>query len=155
MKCLSLWQPWASLMAVGAKTIEARSWATSHRGWLAIHAAKTWNADVRSALTVGAVRAALARDARYHSTLPNAGLPMGKIVCVVWVSDCKRVEDMFGPMPGGDEWMFGDYSPGRFGWITDPERLVPIPGIPCVGRQGIFELPTSINDELARLGCRG
>lgn len=36
---LSLWQPWASLVALGVKTIEARSQATNHRGPLAIHAA--------------------------------------------------------------------------------------------------------------------
>lgn len=41
MKALSLWQPWASLVAIGAKTIETRSWSTSYRGPLAIHAAKT------------------------------------------------------------------------------------------------------------------
>lgn len=40
MKALSLHQPWASLIAMGVKTIETRSWSTSHRGLLAIHAAK-------------------------------------------------------------------------------------------------------------------
>ena len=39
MKSLSLWQPWASLVALGIKTVETRSWATSYRGPLAIHAA--------------------------------------------------------------------------------------------------------------------
>jgi hypothetical protein len=40
MKALTLWQPWASLIAVGAKTIETRGWSTSYRGPLAIHASK-------------------------------------------------------------------------------------------------------------------
>ena len=40
MKAITLWQPWASLIAVGAKTIETRGWATNYRGPLAIHAAK-------------------------------------------------------------------------------------------------------------------
>lgn len=39
-KCLSLWQPWASLIALRAKHIETRSWSTSYRGPLAIHASK-------------------------------------------------------------------------------------------------------------------
>lgn len=39
MKALTLHQPWASLIAIGAKRIETRSWATSYRGPLAIHAA--------------------------------------------------------------------------------------------------------------------
>lgn len=40
MKGLSLTQPWATLVAIGAKRIETRIWATSYRGPLAIHAAK-------------------------------------------------------------------------------------------------------------------
>lgn len=40
MKALTLWQPWASLIAIGAKTIETRGWSTSYRGPLAIHAAQ-------------------------------------------------------------------------------------------------------------------
>jgi hypothetical protein len=40
MKALTLTQPWATLVAIGAKTIETRSWPTSYRGPLAIHAAK-------------------------------------------------------------------------------------------------------------------
>lgn len=38
MQAISLWQPWASLVAVGAKWIETRSWPTPYRGRLAIHA---------------------------------------------------------------------------------------------------------------------
>lgn len=40
MKAITLTQPWATLIAVGAKKIETRSWSTSYRGPLAIHAAK-------------------------------------------------------------------------------------------------------------------
>lgn len=40
MKVLTLWQPWADLIAIGAKTIETRGWSTNHRGPIAIHAAK-------------------------------------------------------------------------------------------------------------------
>jgi hypothetical protein len=38
VKALTLHQPWASLVAVGAKTIETRSWSTLYRGPVAIHA---------------------------------------------------------------------------------------------------------------------
>ena len=37
---LSLRQPWATLLVHGRKMIEIRSWSTSHRGKLLIHAAK-------------------------------------------------------------------------------------------------------------------
>lgn len=42
MKALTLHQPWASLIAVGVKRIETRSWSTSYRGPLAIHAGLTY-----------------------------------------------------------------------------------------------------------------
>lgn len=40
MKAITLWQPWASLIAIGAKKYETRSWKTNYRGPIAIHAAK-------------------------------------------------------------------------------------------------------------------
>jgi len=40
MKAITLWQPWASLLATEAKQYETRSWATKYRGLIAIHAAK-------------------------------------------------------------------------------------------------------------------
>jgi len=39
MKTITIWQPWASLIAIGAKHYETRSWATNYRGPIAIHAA--------------------------------------------------------------------------------------------------------------------
>lgn len=40
MKALTIRQPWASLIALGVKTIETRSWPTKYRGPIAIHAGK-------------------------------------------------------------------------------------------------------------------
>ena len=40
MKVLSLLQPWATLVVMGIKQIETRSWSTAHRGTLLIHASK-------------------------------------------------------------------------------------------------------------------
>jgi len=41
MKCLSVKQPWANLIASGQKTIETRTWATDYRGPLLIVSSKT------------------------------------------------------------------------------------------------------------------
>jgi activating signal cointegrator 1 len=48
---ITLWQPWASLVACGAKTWETRGWPTKYRGPLRIHAAArrppvVWHHDV-------------------------------------------------------------------------------------------------------------
>jgi hypothetical protein len=40
VKAITLTEPWASLVSIGAKRIETRSWATSYRGPIAIHASK-------------------------------------------------------------------------------------------------------------------
>ncbi len=40
MKCLSVRQPWASLIIRGTKDVENRTWDTDYRGRLAIHASK-------------------------------------------------------------------------------------------------------------------
>ena len=40
MKAITLEQPFASLVSIGAKTIETRPWPTPYRGALAIHSAK-------------------------------------------------------------------------------------------------------------------
>ncbi len=61
MKAITLWQPWASLIAIGAKKIETRSWATKYRGPLAIHAA------------IKAVEKPLYIDQRFIRLLQNAG----------------------------------------------------------------------------------
>ena len=46
-RCLSLIQPWATLVAIGAKKVETRSWKTPYRGWLAIHASKAFPKDAQ------------------------------------------------------------------------------------------------------------
>lgn len=48
MKALTLTQPWATLVAIGAKRIETRSWRTNFRGRIAIHAAKGFQAWAKS-----------------------------------------------------------------------------------------------------------
>jgi hypothetical protein len=62
MKCLSLKQPYADLLAFGEKTIELRKWNTKFRGEFLIHASK--NIDIQACerldididkLTLGAI----------------------------------------------------------------------------------------------------
>ena len=41
MKAITVWQPWAQLLAEGKKHDETRSWRTNYRGEILIHAAKS------------------------------------------------------------------------------------------------------------------
>lgn len=45
MKALSIRQPWASLIVMGIKDIENRTWPTRHRGSVLVHAAKGMTRD--------------------------------------------------------------------------------------------------------------
>ncbi len=148
MPCLSLWQPWATLMAIGSKKNETRSWPTSYRGLLAIHAAKKWDRHMWDACEMPAYREVLSpivlarpRSMGFYSegTL-RASIPFGAILCVVRLVDCVRVSKPSDAPPiGSPEYEFGDYSPGRYFFRTEMVKRFEEP-IPCVGRQGMFEV---------------
>lgn len=144
MKCLSLWQPWATLVAIGAKTLETRSWETMYRGELAIHAAQAWNRKL----------ADIALDGFFLSALqPLVGLsggakklrnvlPFGAIVCTANLVDCYRIDPIKRPLDER-ELAFGDYTTGRFAWVLEDVRAFAKP-IPFKGRQGLFAVPASL-----------
>jgi hypothetical protein len=46
MRALSVRQPWAELILSGRKTIETRTWRTSHRGLIAVHAGWIVDEDI-------------------------------------------------------------------------------------------------------------
>lgn len=46
-----------------------------------------------------------------------------------------------------DQLPFGDYSPGRWGWLL--EAIHPCEPIPVRGRQGVFELPPEVSEVLS------
>jgi hypothetical protein len=156
MKCVSLWQPWATLMAIGAKQNETRSWPTSHRGPLAIQAAKRWTKAQREFCQHPRVRKRLEAAGIYAADL----LPRGSVVCVVDLFELRRTDDLveqaqkdlLGPSVldlSLDELCFGDYTPGRWIWRTrNVQKLDPIP---CRGYQGLFE----IDDPIARVAPAG
>ncbi|MDA8335257.1 MAG: ASCH domain-containing protein [Peptococcaceae bacterium] len=132
---LTLRQPWASLIAQGAKQIETRSWPTSHRGLLAIHAAKRNPPDLRALIAHEPFLSALAGL--------NPGDYMGKVVAVVELVDCKLItSDNIPPEP---ERSFGDYQTGRFMWILRSVRRLAEP-VTARGKQGlwIWEVPEDI-----------
>ncbi len=117
LKALTLTQPWATLMAVGAKHIETRSWSTTHRGLLAIHAAKgfpAWAEDIcQEPFVCGALL-----DAGYVSrgttrTNPR-DLPLGQVVAIASLDRVERITQSY-PVTKMER-AFGDYRVGRFAW---------------------------------------
>lgn len=132
---LSLWEPWATLMALGAKKIETRSWPTSHRGALLICASVRKNKKEMDKLLGYDPEYGPNRETPFWSALKATSMSYGHAVALVDLHDCMPT-DRFRPSPVSDEWEFGNYGPDRFAWITTGlRRLKPFP---VKGKQGIF-----------------
>ncbi len=123
MKAISLLQPWASLVVMGLKTIETRSWATQHRGTILIHASQ------------GKAGSIFAQESWLAGKLPTFNcLPFGAIIgsvtitAVTDVSHTGLPEDLLARLTM-EEKAFGDYTTGRFAWLlADAVQFVkPIP----------------------------
>lgn len=140
MKALSLTQPWATLVASGAKRIETRSWPTSYRGPLAIHAAKGFPREAQEVCFEEPFASALLRAG---IRVPN-DLPRGAVVAVARLAGIQPTvltlnePHPLAPAPDSDEWAFGDYGPRRFMWFIEGVQALPEP-IPAKGALGLWE----------------
>ena len=133
MKAISLWQPWASAIALGCKRIETRHWSTHYRGPIAIHAAKRWTGDERHFAELVASE----YDVRLRTP------PLGAIVATAKLTACRRSEDLIADGLTDMEEAFGNYGPQRFGWVFLDIVALPTP-IPFSGHQGLFDVPDHI-----------
>lgn len=139
MKAISLWQPWATLIATGHKTIETRSWATQYRGPLLIHAAKRPMDDLGARLLA-------------HFGL-HSDVPYGAVLCETILEGCYPTDgggNLYDPSKQrGDciivsdkDRLCGNFALHRFGWLLRwQSRFDPIP---FRGRQQLFEVPDEI-----------
>ena len=148
IKVITLWQPWASLMALRAKGFETRSWPTNYRGLIAVHSAQRYQLDQDNFFWKPAFRAALAE----RGVERPDDLPFGKILSVHELRDVFRTEDIRKTL-GSAELEFGNYMSGRFAWEMPLVYRLPKP-IPARGYQGLWhwELPTELEDEVNQLG---
>lgn len=140
MKALTLWQPWATLVAIGAKKIETRSWHTNYRGPLAIHAAK-WIDKKTLKLCFqepffDCLTQAGYRLIAYH-LFRGATLPRGAIIATCELIAVLQIDRNF-CLPAEPELSFGDFTPGRYAWFLDNIEALPKP-IPARGRQRLWE----------------
>ena len=149
-------QPWASLVAIGENTIETRSWSTRYRGRLAIHAAKGFPADARALCQRQSYRAVLVR----HGYASADDLPLGCVIAVAILEDVLafdrsslrgvRERARRGELPE-HEADFGDFSPGRFGFVLRDVRRLAVP-VPARGMLGLWTLPKGVEALVAAGG---
>lgn len=136
VRCVSLWQPWASLIAAEIKTVETRSWpapSTIIGVRIGIHAAKTTKGLKQAAGIKPLWKSCL-------DSLPwdqDGDLPRGAVVATAVVEASVPTERL-------DADIYGDYRPGRFGWVLSGVEPLSSP-IPAKGMQGIFTADLSAN----------
>jgi hypothetical protein len=140
MRALTLTQPWATLVALGAKRYETRSWWTAHRGPLAIHAAKGFPREARALCYEEPFKTALGGRA-------PADLPLGAVVAAVTAEGCVSTGDL-DFWPPIREIAFGNWNDGRWAWALD--NLVPMATpIPCRGTLGLWRVPEDVEHAIA------
>jgi hypothetical protein len=132
MRVLSLTQPWASLVCLGAKRYETRSWQSWYTGPLLIHASKAYPRWAKE----------LEKYDPYYSALRAHGvydpsLSCGQIIGCCDLKRCFRTEDVRDSLDD-KELAFGDYSDDRFAWKLDNGSFLPKP-IPAKGALGLWE----------------
>ena len=131
MKTITLIQPYATLVAIGAKKIETRSWQTNYCGPLAIHAAKGFPQWAKDFAWSPPVSVMLGRDYVY---------PLGQVVAVcnlVGVWSTLLLDKLAAHTVSDQERRFGDYSHGRFAWMLQNIKALD-PPIAAKGSQGFW-----------------
>lgn len=158
MKAITIWQPWASLLAHRVKTYETRSWETSYRGPIAIHAAAIKVPQVLNRYFPGERERYIFLDAigkglkGCYTTEEIMGilneLPTSSVIATANLVGCHkisspssdkhfiRMESGWSEMSSYTELALGDWSDGRYAWefsgmkLTDP--------VPAKGKQGLW-----------------
>ena len=129
MKALTLWQPWASLVILGYKKIETRSWSTVHRGKLAIHAAKQEPKSVFSTtarIFSEEAKLAVGMCLAYYGAQTFNELPRGCVLGEVDLVLCEPSGNVDLMKLESLERVLGDYSLHRFAWhLEKPEHYHP------------------------------
>ncbi|MFV0353479.1 MAG: hypothetical protein ACK5JF_14430 [Oscillospiraceae bacterium] len=156
MKAITIWQPWASLLACGAKKFETRPWATKYRGPIAIHAAATpFKRIIKKIFPLheweyapdySAKRRFVKRVSKF---VDIDSLCYGAIIATGELMGCYKIGDSskgsylldypFAPVSFADEkeLMFGDWTPGRYAWEITNVKILDNP-IPEKGAQRLW-----------------
>jgi len=131
MKAISIWQPHASLIVLGLKPFETRSWTAwksliGQRIW--IHAGKALgDLQTLNDYLIGRDAGEVTDDVHdaFVRALKGAGisylrdLPRGALLGSAILAECIPTEQV------SDPGVFGDFSPGRYAWrMVDPIPLL-------------------------------
>ena len=139
MKALTLWQPWASLVALGEKRIETRCWSTAYRGPLAIHAAARIPSFCGLSRLNTSFRMEVAEVLGVRLTSVDAEirkLPISAVLCVVNLVEIEETR-CTREYACEREKIFGNYEDGRYAWFLEMVEKFTEP-IPAKGNRMLW-----------------
>lgn len=124
---LSLWQPWASLIAMGEKQYETRDWypRKNQPQYLAIHSAKRWTGAEQT------IHRAFVR--RFPEMKWPETVPLGAVLCICQLRTVHPTEAIRDQLMQ-QELAFGNYADGRYAWELEVLHVFEQP-IPAKGSQ--------------------
>lgn len=129
MRALTVRQPWADAIVFGDKTVENRTWATSWRGPLLIHAATQ-----------------LDRDGRHDLCNTGCQHPLGVALGIVAVVDCHPATHCYDPATDRCCSLWANAS--GWHWVLDNPRPLPTPirlsEVGLTGRLGLWTFPDTL-----------
>lgn len=109
IKVLSIIEPWATLIKKKKKYIETRTWKTSYRGELYIHASKK------------KIKVKDKQITELLELIPNIEMGYGKIISRCKLVDCIYIDENFKKeiSKNKQEYLCGDFNIGRYAWILE------------------------------------
>lgn len=136
--CLSMHQPWASLLVYGIKKVEGRSWQTNHRGRL-------WIASTAQPVSQEAIQEAETyyRNVLYGSVIFPDKYPSGSLLGCVNVTDCCPREEYIARG-------YHDETDSPFCFICEHPHLVSVQ-YAVKGKHKIWKLDPHIHNAAKRL----
>ena len=129
MKAITVQQPWAWAIAYGGKRVENRTWSTTYRGPLAIHAGKRIDRGVED-LVAGLAGV---------DTLPGKVNILGAIVATATLVAVHRS----GREPNCSPWA----AHGQYHFVLDHVRPLATP-IACNGALGFWDVPAGVLEQV-------
>lgn len=123
MKALSVKNPWAWAIIHGGKDVENRTWTTTYRGPILIHASKSWADGAAHNLMVQRALERVGRDIAYP-TYEARGVILGQVELVDCVEDSESL------------WA----EKGAWHWVLQNPRPLLTP-IPVKGSLGLWDYP--------------
>jgi hypothetical protein len=122
LKCLSLRQPYAELVAAGRKTIKTRTWNTNFKWKFLIHASKTIDEESCNILSID-----------------SSKLIKGALIGLAFLYDVKKYDNEQDFVVDKNKHFSVNYSEPKYGFLLEDAKKFKKP-IPVRGQLGFFEV---------------